>query len=394
MHSSLLSSMCTSQQMLHSGGVTANQCNEFVLGFYGCADAGVRVSETMYSTGEQPSTNSQSCANSVAGGSSCNSVVMQLACKRTCGMCPSQPIIPTFTNSLGTNTPTRGVCSYAEATHTMTYWTGSSENLAICDRPGQQCFCHLTEPSPPPSPDAPPAPPGGVYRVYNFTVVENYATVSTRFDSDAKKDRFNQYSAALANEISNLAQTTTASVAVTIGRVVHQLNGTVPVVGDRRRRAQTATCERQYTPVVVQVTLSAPQTAKWVQTVVDQAGLAVANSLDERVFQCDEMEATVDAPLVLVASSPPPPPDFPKTPPPLRMLEEPAAEPTNWNWLNGVVVLLTVYASVCCCFLQCSNDDGKNYERPSTSKQLQQIMSRLMHTRSKTSPILHVKLNN
>lgn len=367
---SLSAFRCTSSQAVNAGGVTQSQCREFSNGFYGCADEGFRMGGVFELTGEQAISPSESCA---AAGLSCNSGVMKRACKRTCGMCPEDPPLPTFHLSTlwmrDLTAVSQGICLYNEGIHTMDFRPGS--NALFCDITGYRCYCHVSAPSPPPSPHPPPAPPGNAYEVYNFTVTENYATISTSFDLTASNDRFNSYRQVLTTELAKLTQRTNADITITIGTPVRPLNGTSVVgitassspvltfLGPLRRRAQTtSSCAEQYTPVKVQVQLTEAQPVEWVEGVVQAAGQAALNSLQEEVIQCNDVASTLEAPLALVAASPPPPPGSPHPPPP------PNSPPpvTNYWWLWLILAMGIFFLVVCCgMFWLVGGDDVDKY---------------------------------
>ena len=50
--------------------------------------------------------------------------------------------------------------------------------------------------------------------------------------------------------------------------------------------------------------LTVPQTTEWVENVVDQAGMAALNALGTPVYQCNDIESTLEAPLALRGRKP------------------------------------------------------------------------------------------
>ena len=333
---------------------------------------------------QQVMTPAETCAESLANGMSCNSTIMQLACKRTCNLCPNNPQLPGFERSPSWNgdvtSTSKGVCAYSVAAHVMYFLPGS--RVSLCDEGAHECYCALAPPSPPPLPASPPATPGKAYEVYGFTVTENYATTSTIFDADAQNDRFNTYRTVLEAELRKITTSTTTDVQIRVSTPVRPLNGSVAggifipptssatAVAARslalrkpiyRRRAQSAaatTCAQQYTPVEISVTLAMPQSTEWVEQVVEQAGYAALNSLEEEVVQCDDIPITIDAPLQLVDAKSPPPPSPP--PPPPRPQSPPRYAPDwriLWWSLLGAVAFLGLMCTICVALARGSDDD-------------------------------------
>ena len=378
---SLASVTCTSREAVTSGGSTQQQCGGWAQNFYGCADQGFVMGGLVEDTGQQAMTGFDTCQAQLASGSSCDSGIMKLACKRSCGLCPASGLLPSFAVSSlwsGEATPTSlGVCLYTQAAHQMDFRPGSSANVNLCDASGYTCFCQVARPSPPPSPAPPPAPPAFTYEVYNFTVTENFATVTTTFDAAASTERFDKYKQVLTSALAMLTGVAAPIVTVTVGSPVTPLNGTsvvgatasggtvstVPVLfKPLRRQLQSATCAAQYTPVRINVQLPQAQSAAWVETVVQQAGTAALNSLGEDVVQCSDVASTLEAPLVLVAGPSPPPPSPPLPPPPPPA---PAPEPADWTWVIWVLLVAILFCGcMCCCLFAISEDDGRKYEAP------------------------------
>ena len=382
---SLVGFECSESQAVVAGGVTMAQCQEFAYGYYGCADEGFRMGGISELTGQQVSSPTETC-ESMRQTLACDSGVMQRACKRTCGSCPLVPMVPSFVVSTlwfgGATSESQGVCLYNRGTHVMDFRPGS--NAFFCDISGYKCFCNIAPPSPPPSPNPPPAPPGGLYEVYNFTVTENYATITATFDADASSDRFNSYRTILTTEIAKLTQTTLADIVVSVGTTVRPLNGTRVVSATpssssatvltyfrtMRRRAQsmpefvTSTCAEQYTPVKVKVTLTEAQPVEWVESIVQAAGQAALNSLGEHVVQCDDVPTTLEAPLELVPASSPPPPGAPSRPP---GPSAPTSSNADWSYIWWILLLILAFlCCICCVLFYLSNGDGEreDYDGP------------------------------
>ena len=387
---SISSLQCTGAQVVGSGGVSRAQCRRFSQGFYGCVDEGFVMGGFNTLTSEQTMSAGETCLSRLNSGNfPCTAGIMVAACKVTCNVCPALPALPVFTTSGlwydDVTDASLGTCVYGEAKHAVEFFPA---HVDMCDLPGHTCFCQLMSPSPPPLPSPPPAPPGGNYEVYNFTVTENYATISMNFDASAQTQRFEAYRTILKEELAKRTQTATASVVVSIGKPVKPLNGTVapstirpPNTGaavltsmrklgiyvhkPMRRRVQDAlasSCSEQYTPVMVQVSLSQAQTLEWVENIVQEAGAAALNAIGENVVQCADVSSTLDAPLALVAASPPPPYVAPAvmSPPPTP----PPTEPIDlwWLWL-----LVALAGFLCCCcslvFFLVGDDDNRKYKQ-------------------------------
>jgi len=378
---------CSGDQVVGSGGVTRAQCRRFSQGFYGCEDEGFVMGGFDTLTNTQAMSPGETCLSMLNSGNfPCHSGIMGKACKVTCNLCPAFPVLPAFTTSgewNGDVTDTSiGTCVYTVASHAMEFYPA---HVDMCDTAGHTCFCQLMPPSPPPSPRPPPAPPGGDYEVYNFTVTENYATISTTFDARSSRLRFDAYRTILLEELAKRTQTATADVVISIGAPVRPLNGTLvtgtvvpPNTGVAvltsmrslavrkpiRRRVQdslSTSCSQQYTPVQVQVSLSQPQTLEWVQNIVEEAGEAALNSLGESVVQCADVSSTLDAPLELVAASPPPPFSTPLLSPPPPT--PPPPNPVDFWWLWLLVALAGFF--FCCCslvFFLVGDDDSRKYK--------------------------------
>jgi hypothetical protein len=172
--------------------------------------------------------------------------------------------------------------------------------------------------------------------VYNFTVIENYATPTPAFDEAAAQDRLQQYRQALRARLGG-ALAAESRVVVRAGALAATGSGRRYAAGPEalanpalesqrfgealarnRRRAADANCDAGFTPVTVEVYLSEPVDPAWVQSLVEEAGTSAVNNQLVTVHQCappgDVSGSVVTADVQLVEVSPPPPP--PPSPPP------------------------------------------------------------------------------
>jgi len=214
------------------------------------------------------------------------------------------------------------------------------------------------------------------YRVYNFTVTENYATIAATFDTQASTNRFESYRTILTQQLEELTDVGSSDVEITVGQAVRPLNATLissvilqsssgadvlTYFAPVRRRAQAvaSSCAQEYTPVKVRVTLQQAQTTAWVENVVEQAGAVALNQLGTQVVQCADVASTIEAPLQLTAQPPPPPFSAPRkggAPPP------PSGDTDLW-WLWLLLALAGALGACCCaCFFIVGSDGAEKYE--------------------------------
>lgn len=376
--------MCSSSAAVSSGGATQKECKDFAQNYYGCSDEGFQMGGLVEGTNQQAMSGFETCQAQLSGTFTCDSAIMKLSCKRSCGLCAASPPLPTYQVSplwFGDVTAASvGLCVHSKSSNVMDFRPGNQVAVAFCDQEGYTCFCNRMPPSPPPLPRSPPAPPSSTYEVFDFTVTENYATISAMFDATASTNRIQSYRQTLTTALNILTGIDQSAITVTIGDPVVRLNSTTSVpnsailaastlvsVGQSRmrkairRKLQTQqTCNDQYTPVSVNVQLSQPQPPEWVEGVVQLAGQAALNSLGEEVQQCADLPTVIEAPLVLVAASPPPPPS-PPSPPPHPAMPPPIAP--DWSILWWVLLIAALFLGcVCCVLFYFSRDDDRDWE--------------------------------
>ena len=373
---------CSASAAVSSGGVTQSQCKDFSQNYYGCSDEGFRMGGLVEGTNQQAMSGFETCQAQLSGSWTCDSQIMQTACKKSCGLCPVTPALPAYVESAlwfgDVTSSSIGLCVYTASAHVMDFRPGTQAQVNFCDLPGYTCFCNRLSPSPPPSPRSPPAPPASTYEVYDFTVTENYATVATTFDATASTNRIESYRSTLAIALNMLTGIDQSAITVTIGDPVYRLNSTAATLSGgvpgavvtsvsarfrkaiRRKLQTTQICDNQYTPVSVNVQLTQPQPPAWVEDLVQRAGQAALNSLGEPVQQCTDVPTVIDAQLVLVAASPPPPPSPPSPPPRPSTPPPESADFSTWWWALLITVLF--FGCLCCCLFYFSRDDDRDWE--------------------------------
>jgi len=185
--------------------------------------------------------------------------------------------------------------------------------------------------------------------VYNFTVLEYYPTI---VDSESRDDRLKTYERVLTQRLGG--ESTVVNVTILPPKVVSNASG----YSARRRtnEANEATCEEEYTPVEVKVTMQTAQTTEWVEEVVNECGKTTLDANKENVTQCSDVESTVDVELTLTEQPPPPPPSPPSPP---------AQQQSLW-WLPiplAILGMILFCCAICGLLFYCGvRDDGEKYE--------------------------------
>mgnify|MGYP001427985156 CR=1 FL=1 len=181
--------------------------------------------------------------------------------------------------------------------------------------------------------------------MYNFTVFEYYPTI---VDSESRDDRLKKYERVLTQRLGG--ESTIVNVTILPPKVVSNASG----YSARRRanEANEATCEEEYTPVEIKVTMQTAQTTEWVEEVVEECGKTTLDVNKENVTQCSDVKSTVDAELTLTEQPPPPPPSPPSPP---------AQQQSLW-WLPiplAILGLMLFCCAIVCPFFYCgARGDG------------------------------------